>query len=923
MHPIIPAMNPMPAGQVSFPSTQSILQTTGSIPFYPPNTDAATNLQNYQFSYHANPNTQPTAPTASAAATTYLPTLSNISAAPATSAAVPFTPTIPSQPNNMPSIINLNGISYMVVPIFQNQTTMISPPSATVQPIVNPQTPIQHAPILTYASSPSAASYSLSAATPQTPKKPSTLKPSAAEFIPASANEHLTEEPAPLYNYSSPLYFGPAMRHFVASPSKQAETKLSSERKPIEKRPSSRLPILPWTDKAATATAVTPEAAVSTPSSITSVIPPATGTAAVAASADKAVTAAATLASAQPNAETRQVVVSRPQLSSLTGTPETSLAASNPDAVKLQSAAASTTPPQPLTEEQQKIANAAANSGLVPKATNESPKPAQTGTFECCQELFAQKKLDEALDAVNKLISGNIKPENRALFLRAEILISLKNLNKADDAQAYKDLANIIENSSSTEAIKDKIKAMGLLAYLYYYDGKIDDAQKLYEKILNINESPLVLGMLGLIAFEKGAYKAAKDYLAKLPNHNDPRVIAFIKISEKLGSENYKPLNSPAVEKFINSLKLSLKNFRQCVCYMLEASTPSEENSKAANSIYQSAIDSTLGIVRDSINRLQASSMNVAHLNKGCFFAREYGQALIASDRRLSTKKDKNSEPTAVKKRLDLYKQKDRFLYGYINTKFYTLQKLNDLGRRTFRINADVKPSDAINAAIEGPSLIDDTLAFQISLYKTIMHAIGKEKFDAIFSSKGITPLEISDFYSIPLDYLQVDKTYKSISDLQMGETAIINNCRTYNIKHFKGEKAGLQVMCLKPGKNPTLLCFGSNPNGVKLDDVIESLRKEFNKPEIKYSDLFTAETAEGIRSAMPQIYAIKRVKQKNKLLTAIEFKNLGGGFVGNYKALDINKIEKLKKAGIRDCQLMLLAWQLEHSAIIASADLK
>jgi len=920
----------MSAGQVNFPSAQSIAPITGSFPFYPLPFNVGGNLQNYQFSYHANTNAQPVASSDPAAfqtispapfygnpAATYQPIISNMPAAIATSTTLPFTPTIPSQPANMPTVINLNGSSWMLVPIFADQTATINLQNAALAPTVNPQPPLQQPSTPSYASS-------LSAASPKE-KKPSTsqLNPNAEEFVasaPFQDAEPVTEEePTPLYNYRSPLYTGPA-GNYVPPTTSQAQKKLSDNQKPVEKpRASARLPILPWTDKATTTTPVS-----------ASTKPPVAETAATTASAS--LSRETSKSASETAAAVKSPIVVVPTLPSTTSTvaPDTALAASPSNLAALPSAS-STAAPKPLTEEQEKVAKTAENSGLVHKAPNEAPKLTQPpGTYEYCLHLFDGNRLDEALSVINNLISE--KPENKFLYIRALILYNLKCQKKGNDDQAFKDLALIIQNSTGKEksVVDLKIKALNFLANLYYKDSKIDEAQKLFEEVVSLSSDHhhTTFLFLALIAFEKGKYGEVKKYLTKLINCGGPSVLAFIKISEKLGSEKYNPADSPNIEIFKKWFIDYLKHFRSGVFFLMETrQSPSEKDRKSlASTLYQTAIDTTQAIARDTFQRLQAYEKDVAQLNKGCFFSRDYGTALIESDQKLSAKNVTNSEPTIAKRMLEQYKQSDCFYGGSINPKFFTrfkITKAYGLLRSVFGINDNVKPSDALAAAIEGPTLIDDALALKISMYKAIMQSIGKEKFDAIFSSNHWTPLYISNDYKTPLDYLLVEKKYKKISELQMGEMALIANCTSYHFKHFSGEKGALQVMCLEPGVDPKLLCLSLNPKGVKLNKIIEELRKAFNRPEIKYTDLFAPETVESLRKAMSPSIQEERSRYKNKVLNISEFIRLGGGNIEKYTALDIDKIEKLKKASIIDCKLMLKAWQMEHIAIETAKTLK
>ena len=71
---------------------------------------------------------------------------------------------------------------------------------------------------------------------------------------------------------------------------------------------------------------------------------------------------------------------------------------------------------------------------------------------------------------------------------------------------------------------------------------------------------------------------------------------------------------------------------------------------------------------------------------------------------------------------------------GYLSKRFFDLVSSPEYGLAVhFVAKKEVVPSDALEAAITGLTLCDHTVMLQLALYKSLLHILGKPKFDRLF----------------------------------------------------------------------------------------------------------------------------------------------------------------------------------------------
>jgi len=102
---------------------------------------------------------------------------------------------------------------------------------------------------------------------------------------------------------------------------------------------------------------------------------------------------------------------------------------------------------------------------------------------------------------------------------------------------------------------------------------------------------------------------------------------------------------------------------------------------------------------------------------------------------------------------------------GYANTEYF-----EKTGRFTFKLKEGISASKAIDALIDGPSVLDCGNATQLAYYKAILGVIGSEKFDKFFAEDSfrlkITQNGITDKDAPILYFVDVtDATKKHLKD--------------------------------------------------------------------------------------------------------------------------------------------------------------
>ena len=154
--------------------------------------------------------------------------------------------------------------------------------------------------------------------------------------------------------------------------------------------------------------------------------------------------------------------------------------------------------------------------------------------------------------------------------------------------------------------------------------------------------------------------------------------------------------------------------------------------------------------------------------------------------------------------------------------------------------------------AKQGLTLTGCGEAIQIAEYAALLDVLGEEKFNAIFSAEGQTPLKIGKndmmgFHIAPIEhFLKFNGPAKTI---KKGQLVFFSNIQNYGIKHINGEAAAFNTLCIEDAPNAKFLGLGLSKDGVTETEVNDTLLSEYNRAPIGY-DLFPKNVAQRIKAS-------------------------------------------------------------------------
>jgi DNA replication protein DnaC len=137
--------------------------------------------------------------------------------------------------------------------------------------------------------------------------------------------------------------------------------------------------------------------------------------------------------------------------------------------------------------------------------------------------------------------------------------------------------------------------------------------------------------------------------------------------------------------------------------------------------------------------------------------------------------------------------------------------------------NNSVKPSDALNSLLVGPSILECATTLMLSLYIYILNNYGIEKFNQVFdkpalkfllSNSFVSPLnkinndDIRDGLGNPLHFI-FDIIEPSYDNLEENDFVYIEGVKNYGFKHLVGNFKGYNLICKIKDKIKKFTGFG------------------------------------------------------------------------------------------------------------------
>lgn len=301
-------------------------------------------------------------------------------------------------------------------------------------------------------------------------------------------------------------------------------------------------------------------------------------------------------------------------------------------------------------------------------------------------------------------------------------------------------------------------------------------------------------------------------------------------------------------------------------------------------------------IVDDTQRRKQGYLKHHALLNGGIFYAEEYFQMLQTAQE--DCKKRKIPSP-AINDRIKDMIERGIFYHGMAPVTFFTQEPDKHaptfLRRNTFKIKADELPSRAIEKVVgpeKGLTLVGCTQVFQLVFAKVLLDHIGADKFDKIFSEKGVKPLSIgpdAQDYAL-MNLISCIRTPSK----EHGDWICFKGYDTYTFKHLFGIGDGENVLVKKTADDQPLLYreFGSSKAGQLKEEIDQQFVAEYNKQQLSFKKIlapaFSARIWRGVAS--PVIY--RRFAKSQITLAQFHLANSGGIiFHGRFHAKRIHEL--------------------------------
>lgn len=174
------------------------------------------------------------------------------------------------------------------------------------------------------------------------------------------------------------------------------------------------------------------------------------------------------------------------------------------------------------------------------------------------------------------------------------------------------------------------------------------------------------------------------------------------------------------------------------------------------------------------------------------------------------------------------------YLTGYMSRKFFDKDQTTPL---TFRAKKEVTASAALEAALQGPSLVDCTGAYQLATYQLLRETFGKERFDKIFQGSLVIGYAAAGTDLLFKMFIRPSTPNRESGKIEIspGKLVYFENDPRYRSKHPFGFHAGLNAVYAGKGK---YLSFVETPEGQTREAIQAYFIKEFNQNDRRLNGL-------------------------------------------------------------------------------------
>lgn len=150
----------------------------------------------------------------------------------------------------------------------------------------------------------------------------------------------------------------------------------------------------------------------------------------------------------------------------------------------------------------------------------------------------------------------------------------------------------------------------------------------------------------------------------------------------------------------------------------------------------------------------------------------------------------------------------------------------DSVGVLMWRVKSDVSASDAIDAAVRGPTLTDCGGTCNLARHAALRDFWEKPRYDAIFKGRVFLGYPRYDYLDLFVDFAQPTDTgsYK----ITPGAKVLFRNHPSYGLKHPCGTYQASHMVYTGKKKYVSIRTPG---DGLTKEEVVRFLRDEFNKP--------------------------------------------------------------------------------------------
>lgn len=235
-------------------------------------------------------------------------------------------------------------------------------------------------------------------------------------------------------------------------------------------------------------------------------------------------------------------------------------------------------------------------------------------------------------------------------------------------------------------------------------------------------------------------------------------------------------------------------------------------------------------------------------------------------------------------------------------------------GNKQFRLKDGVSAAEGVEAFFRGLTIAECFSVMVAMNYRTILRAVGSQKFDATFGAKGGTKPEAQRmFIQMGLDSTNPLRTYMKDTDaaksgsqesagkrpVKKGEWYYFHNHPHYLLKHPGGSYQGENAFCMGTNSKGEQIWRGFGVPEVTEEEMLQKMFAAYNADRTERDKQVIA------NSGNPDQYDWTKGGFKEKLgdwkeiLTApaatVDGKTRKGGFsVGAGMVLDVNEVKKL-----------------------------